>query len=439
MKVALAILLNVALLAVLLSWLRRQWRWAAGRWWKIVLVLGLGLRVLVGVQRNWTLKLDAKFMSDFANQVSGQLWSDPKAAWHILTAPIAIFPMNDYAGVHLYDAVYQSTSNTWFLVKILVALNLGSMEMGWLNGLYFSLFAFVGSWQLVRRLANIFPNTPAGAGVVAFLFWPSVWFWATGLSKEAVLLGSSAWLIAQVLGYLYGSTRLSIAWWLGTVALVLLHLQMRYFFAVPLFGVLIGVALGHLLEQLGWASRRWAQVAVLAAVLVVGLWLAPKVSVAFSMNKFTNQMVRVYTHEVAESVGKPHLEYPNLRPTLESITVHAPLAVVNVLSRPWLGESRQPSFIIAGLENAGLVLLLVLALVAMVRGRSGHLPFGLGLGLAVFCVILAVLIGLTTPNLGSLNRYRIGLLPYLMLLLLQNDYAAAGLRRLGMGNKTDDH
>ena len=43
---------------------------------------------------------------------------------------------------------------------------------------------------------------------------------------------------------------------------------------------------------------------------------------------------------------------------------------------------------------------------------------------------LAALIGLSTPNLGTLHRYRAALLPWLLLLLLQNDYARAGLRRL---------
>ena len=37
--------------------------------------------------------------------------------------------------------------------------------------------------------------------------------------------------------------------------------------------------------------------------------------------------------------------------------------------------------------------------------------------------------GITTPNLGSLHRYRSAMLPYLLLLLLQNDYAAAAILR----------
>jgi hypothetical protein len=48
--------------------------------------------------------------------------------------------------------------------------------------------------------------------------------------------------------------------------------------------------------------------------------------------------------------------------------------------------------------------------------------------------VLAGLIGLSTPNLGTLLRYRTVLLPWLLWLLLQNDYARRLLRRLGLGD-----
>ena len=438
-KIALAILLNVAFLAVLLPWLWQQWRWAGPTWWRLVLVLGLGLRLGVGLVRNWTLKIDAAFMSSLARIVTDQMWTDPAAAVQTFTQAVVVMPIKSETGVPLYDAVFQSTANTWVLVKILALLNLGSLGFGWINSFYLSVFAFAGCWQLVRCLRQVLSGIPAGAGVVAFLLWPTVWFWATGISKEAVLLGSGAWLTARVLTSLYAAPRgeqrrwwRQMRWWLATVGLALVHFYMRYFFAIPLLGALGAVALAHHLARLGWAPYRFAQAAVIALVLAVGVWVVPQLSVAFSVNKFTYQVIRVYSHELAQSAGKPHFEYPNLRPTMESIAAHAPLAAVNSLTRPWLGESRQPLYIAVGLENAGIAVLFVLALAAVWRGRSGHLPFGLGVGLVLFCLVLAVLMGLTTPNYGSLSRYRSGLLPFVVFLLLQNDYAAGLLQRLGL-------
>ena len=433
MKIALAILLNVGLLAVLLPWLLRQWQAARPGAWRWVFGLALGLRVGVGVVRNWHPQADAAFMSSVGRLVTGKIWLQPAQTWDILTRAVTVFPKGEAA----YDFVFTNTSNTWILVKVLAVLNLASLETDWLNALYLSLFVFVGCWLLVRALANAFPETPAGAGMVAFLLWPSVLFWATGISKEAVLLGSGAWLTARVVDACFGPTRRgwAVAAGLpGTMGLALLHLGIRYFFAVPLLGVLGSVAIVQGLRRAGVVRRPGTQALVLAAVLGGGVWLVPQLSKAFSMNKFTNQVMKVYAFDVAHSVGRPHFEYPNLRPTGASIAAHAPLAVANALTRPWLGESHKPLYIAAALENVALLALLALAGWAAAHGRAGRLPFSLVLGLAVFCLVLAFLIGLTTPNLGTLNRYRSGLLPYLLLLLLQNAYAAAVFRRLGLGS-----
>ncbi|GAB2872228.1 hypothetical protein [Hymenobacter ruber] len=437
MKVALAILLNAALLAGLLPWLRRQWREVSAPWWRAALVAGLGVRVAVGLMRNWNLQLDAKFMSDLSQPITAQLWAHPAQAWQTLTQAVTLIHVVNYT------AVFQGFSNTWFFIKVLAFLNLASCGVGWLNGLYLSLFAFVSSWQLVRVLARIFPNTPAGAGAVAFLLWPSVWFWATGLSKESLLVGSGAWLTALVLERLYGDPAVrssgawwsQAGWWLAIVVLAFVHFKMRYFFAAPLLAVLVGIALVRSLQVRGLARSRWAQAVALLAVLGSGLWLAQQVSVAFSVNKFTNQVVRVYTSDLPNLVGRPHFEYPDLRPTLESVLSYAPLAVANTLTRPYLGESHEMRLAAAGAENLLLLVLMMVAAVGAGRGRAGHLPFILGLGLLIFCIVLAALMGLTTPNLGSLHRYRSDLMPYLVLLLLQNDYAATLLRRLGFRGK----
>ena len=435
MKLALALLLNAGLLALLLPWLARQWRWAGPGWWRIVFVAGLALRVGVGVGRSWSPQLDAGFMTSISQMVTAQIQHDPSAAWNILTKAVTVLRIQN--GNLSYHAVYQNMSNTWILIKILAVLNLFTLQVSWLNGVYLSIFAFIGSWQLVRTLACVFPATPAGAGVVAFLLWPSVWFWTTGISKEAVLLGSGAWLTAKVVAAIYqedaaATVRWRAGWWLGTAALALLHFQMRYFFAVPLLGVLAGVALGEALQRISHNHSRWVAAGALAAVLGAGAGVAPHLSVAFSVNKFTNQVARVYSFEAEHSAGRPHVEYSDLRPTGASIAAHAPAAALNALVRPWLGESRQPLYVAAGLENAALLVLLALAAAAAVRRRAGHLPFALGLGLAVCCGALAVLVGLTTANFGSLNRYRSELLPFLLLLLLQNDFAAAGMRFIGM-------
>ncbi len=429
MKIALALLLNATLLALLLPWLRRQWR-AAGRGGRAALAAGLGARLAVGLATGRHLVHDADYMSTHGRALTAQMWADPMAALHTLDGDVL-----SYGG---YVLEFHGMSNTFFFVKTVAFLNLASLNTDWLNALYFAVFSFVGCWQLARAVGRALPGTPAGAALVAFVLWPSVLVWASGVTKEAVVLGSGAWLLALFIALFLGPPVSARGPRWGKILLLLglavVHFKMRYFFAMPLLGALaaLGVVLG--LQRLGWARRRRVQLLVMAAVLGGGVWVASEVSVAFRLNKFTNQVLRIYGKNLSTSLDKPHFEYPHLQPTLGSIGRHAPLAVANALTRPWLGESRLAQYVAASLENLVLLGLLAVALLAAGRGRLGRLPFGLGVALVLHCVVLAVLLGLSSPNLGSLHRYRSGLLPYLLLLLLQNDYAARALQHLGLSN-----
>lgn len=428
MKLLVAILLNAVLLAMLLPWLRKQWRGAPRRV-RGALLFGLGTRLLIAFATSQHLVRDAHYLHDFGTLLSDQLWVEPAAALRSF--------WGDEAHFGRYSLVYHGMSNTFFFAKIVAVLNLASLTTPWVNALYFSLFSFVGCWQVAQALARSFPAAPTGAGLLAFVVWPSVVFWSSGITKEAMVLGSGAWLMAVFLELNYQKpTAISTPRWGHLVALavlMLVHFKMRYFFAMPLLGALAGLSLVHLLQHMGLARRRQVQALVMAGVLAVGAWVATEVSGAFRVNKFTNQVMRIYYHQLAASAGRPHFEYPRLQPTLESIVSHMPEAAANALTRPWLGESTNPVYVGAGLENALVLALLAVALLAGIRGKWGRLPFGLVLVLIIHCAALAILLGLSTPNLGTLHRYRSGLLPYLLLLLLQNEYAAAGLRRLGLG------
>ncbi|WP_161599511.1 hypothetical protein [Hymenobacter nivis] len=430
MKLALALALNGALLAVLLPWLRREWQ-RLGPAWRGALVVGLAGRLLVGALRDGHPVSDGAYVQHLGQLLTAQLWAAPAAGLHSLAGDTVQF-----AGE---SAVYYGMSNTLFLAKLLAVLNLASLGVAGLNAVYLSLFSFVGCWLLARALAARLPGTPAGAGLVGLVLWPSVGYWAAGLNKEAALLASGAWLVALVLAALYAPPGAGAPWPRGWargalgLGLALLCFKMRYFFAVPLLGSLLALALVRALPRRGWAGGRLAQVLVLGAVVAVGAAGAPALGGLFRLNKFTSQVLRIYDHDLMVSAGRPHFEYADLRPTAASFLAHAPQAAWNTFTRPWLGESAEPQYVAAGLENGLLLVLGALALGALARGRGGRLPFALGLVLLGYCLVLAILMGLSTPNLGTLSRYRSVLLPFWVLLLLQNDYAAAALRRLGLG------
>jgi hypothetical protein len=413
MKLFIALLLNALLVASLLSWFRTEYRLAAPelrRW----LLPALALRVVAGVFPHGP---DSRYMSFWGQSLTAQFWARPNAAW-------ALWQGHEIrAGAQVLDS-YQ-WSNTLFTIKILGLLNLASLGSEWLNGIYLSLFCFVGCWLLVRTLVRLFPAAPVGAGVVAFLMWPSVAWWASGITKEALLLGSGAALTALVLSKLYGD-RPNRRWqrlgsWLVLGFLAWLHLRMRYFFALPLLGCLLALAGSTLATRRRWlpASWRWQLLALLGSASLAGLLVVLIGGEPVSKAFVTSQLWQNYLHGLATSLGRPHLIYAGLEPALGSMALHFPLAAFQALARPWLGESAAPLYIVAGIENLLLLGLLATAFWRVLRGQPGRLPAGLVLALLLYCLVLAGLIGLSTPNLGTLHRYRAIMLPWLLWLSLQ--------------------
>ncbi len=428
MKLALAILLNLLALAALGWWLRREYRRAEPglrRW----LLPALALRVAAGVLPHGP---DSAFALRWGKFVTAQFWEQPSAAW-------ALWQGHELHGGGLPYVLYE-WSNTLFVIKILGLLNLASLGSYWLTSVYLSVGCLICCWLLVCTLVRLFPAASAGAGVLAFLVWPSTVWWAAGITKETLVLSSGAVLVAMVLRSLYEEAPLPgwrrLGWWLLLGGLAWLHVRLRYFFALPLLGSLLALAGVMWAERRGWLRAGWRGQGL---VLLAGMTLAAALAVAVggepvSKAFVTSQLWENYVHGIATSAGRPHLEYSDLRPTVSSMASHFPLAAAQTLVRPWLGESAALRYVGVGLENLVLLGLLALAATAVVRGRPGRLPPALVLALLLYCIVLAGLIGLSTPNLGTLLRYRAVLLPWLLWLLLQNDYARRLLRRLGLGD-----
>lgn len=389
-----------------------------GRW--LLPLLALKLLAWVAAS-NWP-SADARYMHYFGRGMTRLLWDDPVAWGRMLLA--------DEFHYQQWYVVYHGLSNTFLMFKLLSVLNLASLGSLWLNGLYLSVLGFVACWTLVRTLGQVFPQTPTGAALVGFLGWPTVVYWSAGITKESLVVSSAATLVALVLQMLYGKKPVSVGGIGALLLLAVVQFHMRYFFAALLLAAVAGLIGVRLVEQLG-ATRRWLALVVFTTIIGTGVWVGNEVSLIFRPNRITAQLLRNYNQLSRKSVGKPTIVFAEFQPTAASAARNAPQAAWETLSRPWLWEGGL-QYRAAGLENLLLLAVLAVAILATLRGRPGQLPFAVVLTFLFYCLALAVLLGLSTPNLGTLNRYRAALLPFVLWLALQNDYAARQLRRLGV-------
>ena len=109
------------------------------------------------------------------------------------------------------------------------------------------------------------------------------------------------------------------------------------------------------------------------------------------------------------------IDIPFLYPSYTSMIKNAPAAFVNTAFRPHIFEAKNSMMLMSAVENLFLILLMVLCLCFPSKKiRNAHILY-----LCIsFAVLLFVLIGLTTPILGAVVRYKIPALPFFLIIFL---------------------
>ncbi|MBC5993321.1 hypothetical protein [Pontibacter cellulosilyticus] len=319
-------------------------------------------------------------------------------------------------------------SNSFFFIKLLSLLNLLTNSQYYLNSLYLSLFSFWGTTTLVATLVSHFPKYKSAA-VLAFLYFPSVVFWSSGVLKDAILFGSMCWVIAAAIELAKGKL-LSKVNWLLLPFLLYLFVRIKFFLAfiaIPLFLfyclIRLLAAKANMLKSI--KAQQLALLVAFSLVGTIGIYLALQYNDAF----FFHNLVDTYEDILELSQARPHISFASLEPTLPSMLGNAPKAFFSAVFRPFVWESVNILYLLLSLENLLILALGLLALLSMVKNGVKEVTL-LQVCFILMIVCFGVIFGLSTPNFGTLSRYRIVFLPFLVYLLLQNRYAQQLLAKL---------
>jgi len=421
-------LLNALLLAMLMLWLRKQqWTNVLQPYFIPALLLKLLCGILLGLiyhhyyelgdtltYYNNSLKLSAYARENPGAYVKLILFNEFESEQFRSTIPFSRLP---------------GFSNSFFMLKCTSVLNLLTGSSYYLNACYYSLFSFWGMAKLAAVLGKVYPATRRSA-ILAFLFFPSVVFWSSGLLKDGVMLGSMCWVVAFILQLAHRQPVKFLELLLLPFMLYIL-IRIKLFFSAALLLFLLSYLVVKLLMRLiPVLQKTWLQISVyMGLTLVIGLAATQIVSI-YRLEFIVEQLVRTYEGIRQLSEHVPHIQYPSLEPTVASLLHHAPLALLNALFRPFIGEASGILYVAAGLENLFLLVLLILAVTSAFKKGAGSEFHLFDLALFLFVVITAVVIGISTPNFGTLIRYRIVFLPFLVYLLIQNYYVQRLLTRL---------
>ncbi len=305
-----------------------------------------------------------------------------------------------------------------FLIKIVSIFCLITLNNYWIISLYFSMASFVGAWLLVKQINKLSPSSMRAA-VVAFLFFPSVVFWSSGLIKESLAMACLFFLSSLVVKVWMRDKLILVEWIFVVFTLWLLWNLKYYYLAVFLPISFTSLMFKFFALPILNTKKIFICILVWVIILILPVMAISLVRPNFYPERFPHVIVSNYQAFIERSDPKDAIHYNDLQPTAFSIMVNSPWALFSGLFRPFIWEANTVFQFLVAVENAFLFMLTLGALFhwrTWIRSAHRLLVFSI----VSYTIILCIFLALSTPNFGTLARYRVGFMPFFILIILIN-------------------
>ena len=311
------------------------------------------------------------------------------------------------------ELVYQQP-RAMFLSKITSVFCLITSDNYWMISLYYSTLSFVGAWFLVKKINTMYKNVQVPA-VLGFLFFPSAVFWSAGVIKESLAM-AALFFLSFIFLKVWHKEKLSwIEWLMILVSLWMVWSLKYYYLAIFLPVAFTTLTVQYLFTKFTLKSLL-AKTGLWFLIFTVPLLLMSILHPNFYYERLMEVVVSSYYEFQAISNPEDLIKYDTLKATPISILQNVPLALFSGLFRPFVTEAHTALQWLVAFENL-ILLILTLVAAAGFKKSVGSQHRILLFSIIIYATLLCVFLALSTPNFGTLSRYRVGFLPYLVFML----------------------
>ncbi len=273
---------------------------------------------------------------------------------------------------------------------------------------FINFLALIGFVSLLKIFLHYCPEKKKTVAIFSLLL-PSVLFWGSGLLKDTLLIfafGVLCYTCFKIVNLGWNRKRIT-SFLLFTMALMFIKL---YVLVIIFPGILIWVFTRNM------SMKRTAMVFLIGYVLYfTAAFNFHRVNEKFDVADIIYWKQTNFYTQASTNKARSVIEIPKLEPTNFSLIKNSPAAFFITLLRPALMDSHGNSLIfLSALENLFILIMLISGIWCFKRRPID--------GFILFCIIylflLFALIGLITPVLGALVRYKVPGLPVLMFLII---------------------
>jgi len=323
---------------------------------------------------------------------------------------IDIYFASDYTAIPNYP--YSIRPRPAFMTKILAPLVVITSHNYWLSACYLSLFSFFGFWLAANTIYRIFTSTITA--VLPTLFFPSIIFWSSGVLKDSIAMGSLLGVMAILIN-IYYKKRVS---WLNLIALIIglfFLINLKYYYAATLIVAFATIFFSRFIlrGKRNWYIELGAMLLLFISILGIASMLHPN----FWPSRFLKVITDNYYQFIAHSATENIVSFNNLSPTIASFLIYSPKALFAGLFYPLWSPLFSWLKIAAVLENWFLLLSFIYGIqyFKLPVLRDNRILF---FGMAMFVLTSAIFITFSTPNLGTLVRFKIGYLVVFVIMIV---------------------
>lgn len=316
-----------------------------------------------------------------------------------------------------YDITYYSKMNFWHrtiesnfyndthtAIRFNAVVRFFSFGYYHVHTVFVCFLSLIGLMAVFKTLAAFVKGKEVLLAFAVFLL-PSVVFWGSGVLKDGLLLFALGLMIWQFFLLLEGKSSFWGVTVLGFSLFILLYLKIYILMAITpgVLAMIVVKRSGH-----KFLFLKYFVVLLFCVLCMLNFHLLfPNYPVLETL------ALRQQIFSNLAEVTKPGSAI-YIMPLEDNVWVFlkaAPLAIFNVLFRPFFFEANSLFVFMAGMEN---LLILLMGVVAFRYSKKWkELDMNIILFCCFFIILLFLLIGWLTPVLGAIARYKIPALPFL--------------------------
>lgn len=320
---------------------------------------------------------------------------------------------------------YFRAETNYMVARIVAILSFVSFGKYLIINLCFSMIAFSGVWKLYLFFYEQYTHMHKQLAI-AILYLPTFVFWSSGILKDPICISSLGWITYALYEAFYKKKSLIknmiILIFFGYLLSVLkIYILIAY---IPFFILYLILKNVNLVKS---SLLKW----ILGPALIMGSIFAGQQV----MNNFQKELGTFAADGITEQIGKQRNSYRDesapgggdsnfslgveFDGSVTSLIKMAPAAIVATFFRPFIWESRKISTLLSSFES-----MMIMFFTLYVLFIAGPIQFFQSIRndpTILYCILFALLFGLfvgaTTPNFGSLVRYKIPCMPFYVIAL----------------------